>query len=210
MVHICTPQTPKLMQHQEDVIIHRNKRFEHITYEGHHLAGRIFQNCTFFKCNLKGSTFEDSSFDKCLFDDCDISLMKMKDTSFSGIQVKNSKALGVMWLDADAPFSIQFTDSRISFCSFYGKALKKVKFINCIADEVDFSECNLTEADFAGTDLRNARFFNTNLTKANFVGATNYFIDIQSNKIAKAKFSLPEAISFLHALGIELVEERGE
>jgi uncharacterized protein YjbI with pentapeptide repeats len=198
------------MQQNEDFIAHKNKRFENITYEGKHLEGRVFQNCTFYKCNLKGCTFEDSSFDKCVFDDCDISLMKIKDTSFSNVTVKNSKALGIMWLDADAPFSIQFLDSRISFCSFYGKPLKKAKFLNCNADETDFSECNLMEADFAGTDLRNARFFNTNLTKANFVGATNYFIDTQTNKISKAKFSLPEAISFLHALDIELIDDISE
>jgi len=186
--------------------MHTGKKFENISYEDKYLNGRIFKNCTFYKSSLKGCVFEDSSFDDCVFDDCDLSLLKLKSTSFSRVTLKNCKAIGIIWADALNPFSIAFQQSRISFSSFYGKNLKKAQFIQCIADEVDFSECNLSQADFSGTELTRATFSNTDLTKANFTGATNYFIDARTNKLQKAKFSLPEALSFLYAMGIELDE----
>jgi len=195
------------MSQNDDQHFHENKQFKNVTYEDKHLVGRVFKNCTFYKCSMKGCFFEDSNFDRCTFDECDISLMKFKDTGFSGVTIKNSKAIGVLWVDTDSPFSAQFLDSRISFSSFFGKNLKKINILRCQADEADFSNCNLMQADFSGTDLRNAIFSNSDLSKANFVGATNYYIDAKNNKIAKAKFSLPEALSFLYAMDIELVED---
>ncbi len=204
MQHICYQQG--MMQANPGEIVHKDKKFENITYENKHLIGRVFRNCTFSKSSMKGCKFEDSSFDGCTFDDCDISLMKFQDTAFTNITVNNCKAMGIAWSEATNPFSIQFLHSRISYSVFYGKNLRKTKIVHCQADEADFSECNLSQADFGYTDLRGARFSNTDLTKANFAGAKNYYIDPAANKIAKAKFSLPEALSFLQVLDIELVD----
>ncbi|MBC7426078.1 MAG: pentapeptide repeat-containing protein [Bacteroidia bacterium] len=192
------------VENTNEEIIQQDRQYENITFEEKILKNRVFIKCSFHKSSLKGCTFENSVFEDCVFDDCDISLMKFKDTSFSNVTLKNCKAIGVLWVETNNPFSINCTNTRLSFCSFYSKSLKKSKFVNCIADEVDFSECNLAGADFTGTDLRNARFLNCDLSKANFVGALNYFIDARSNKISKARFSLPEALSFLTALDIEL------
>ena len=41
--------------------------------------------------------------------------------------------------------------------------------------------------------------------KADFTDATNYQIDIFTNKITGAKFSLPDAVNLLESLRIELV-----
>ena len=185
---------------------HLNKTFENVVWEEKHITGKNFDNCTFYKCSLKGCIFEDCYFEKCTFDECDLSLVKFKETSLSHVKINGSKAIGVVWYEAGNPLSVSFNNSRISYSSFYGKNCKKTKFINCIADDVDFSNCNLSQADFAGTDLKNAIFSNTDLTQANFAGALNYSINPEVNKIKKAKFSLPEALSFLYSLDIVLVD----
>lgn len=41
---------------------------------------------------------------------------------------------------------------------------------------------------------------------ANFIGARNYAIDPTQNTLKKAKFSLPEAMSLLRSLDIELID----
>ena len=185
--------------------LHSNKVFENINWEDKQIVGKTFEHCKFYKCSLKGSFFEDCIFEKTLFEECDISLIKFKDTSFNDIVVSGSKAIGIAWHHANNPLSINFENSKISYSSFYGKSLKKVRVINCVAEEVDFTNCNLTMANFEGTDCRNAIFSNTDISKSNFVGALNYTIDLATNKAKGAKFSLPEALSFLNNLGIVIV-----
>lgn len=84
--------------------------------------------------------------------------------------------------------------------------LRKSLMHNCVAREADFAETNFSEAKLCGTDLTAARFANTNLTKADLRQAKNYSIRPDSNKIKKAKFSLPEAMLLLYGLDIELEE----
>jgi fluoroquinolone resistance protein len=186
---------------------HLNRKFENVIWEEKNIVGKNFDHCQFYKCSLKGCFFEDCYFEKCTFEECDLSLIKFKDTSMSGVQINGSKAIGIVWHSANNPLSVNFNNSRISYANFFGKNLKKAKFINCIADEVDFTNCNLTQADFEGTELRNAIFSNCDLTQANFVKAVNYSINLNNNKTKKATFSLPEALSFLYSLDIILVEE---
>lgn len=50
----------------------------------------------------------------------------------------------------------------------------------------------------------NSLFGNTNLIKADFTNSTNYTINLLENKIQGAKFSLPDAISLLHGMNIEI------
>jgi fluoroquinolone resistance protein len=80
----------------------------------------------------------------------------------------------------------------------------------CIAREVSFEEADLTKADCRGTDFSGSRFNHTNLTEADFTGALNYAISPSDNTLKKTRFSLPEAMSLLHALDIVLIDEFGE
>lgn len=75
---------------------------------------------------------------------------------------------------------------------FSGSKLKDVHFTNTI----------LIGADFSDVDLTGAIFHNSDLSKAEFSKATRYTIDPQTNKIKKAKFSLPEALGLLQAFDI--------
>jgi len=190
----------------DDDVLHEHRKFENITWEGKTITSREFYDCHFYKCSLKESVFVECSFEKCTFEECDLSLIQFKKTSLSRVVLQHSKAIGVAWHNARPPLTIEFHHSRISYSSFSGMNLKKGIFKACQADEADFSECNLTLADFRGTDLAGARFAGTDLTQANFVGAQRYAIDVQGNKVKKAKFSLPDALALLDGLGVEIVE----
>ena len=74
--------------------------------------------------------------------------------------------------------------------SFYKLNLKKTRFINCDLQEVDFVETDLSGALFTNCNLGRAVFERTNLTQADFSSAYNYSLDPESNKIAKARFSM--------------------
>ncbi|MBN9297610.1 MAG: pentapeptide repeat-containing protein [Filimonas sp.] len=187
-------------------VFYNDKRFEDEVHDGKTITGVEFYKCHFYKCSFKETKFSECSFEQCVFEECDLSLMKINKTTFSSVQVKSSKAIGVIWSDVINAFAIDFTQSNINYGNFVGKQLKKVKFINCSIAEADFSDCNLSQAVFTGSDLTNARFIQSDLTQANFIDATNYTIDVNINKIKKAKFKLPEALSLLYSLDI-IVEE---
>ncbi len=183
---------------------HENKTFEKINYQGQIVEDRKFINCVFKNCTLAETFFKDCQFEDCTFDNCDLSLMKVDKSTFKKLQLIRSKAIGVQWFDARNPFTITCTESNISYSSFFGKDLKKAKFIKCEAKETDFTDCNLSEAVFTGTDLSGARFVDCDLSFANFREAKNYSFDVRQNKLKKTMCSLPEAISLLNYFDIIL------
>ncbi len=76
----------------------------------------------------------------------------------------------------------------------------KSEFQDC-----DFFEAKLSSTDFSFCKLKGSLFENCDLTKADFRNATAYSIDPNQNKLIKAKFSMPEVLTFLEPLGIEIV-----
>ena len=182
--------------------IHEGKVFDKIDWQETEVLGRKFIDCTFRKCKLNGLSFVSCHFTDCVFEDCDLSLLKVKGSFFSRVEILRSKAIGIHWFEAGDPFSVQFSDTNISYSSFFGKTIKKPKFKNCVAKETDFSECVFIQGDFAGSDLTLARFSGSNLTQADFSNASGYYIDFAENRVTKAKFSLPEALNLLNQFDI--------
>ena len=185
--------------------------FQKVKFEGARLASKEFDECVFTHCSFRESTFLECKFSDCTFQDCDLGLVRFEGTAFSDVKFERSKVIGVNWtlaawsrFQSESPIS--FVDCVVDFSAFIGLTLRKMVIRKCRAQEVEFSDADLTSANFSGTDLAKSRFSHTNLTKANFEGATNYSIDLATNKITKAKFSLPEALSLLYGLDIVLVE----
>jgi uncharacterized protein YjbI with pentapeptide repeats len=110
-----------LMNRREEENTHHHKKFDNITWEEKTISGRYFDHCTFCKCSLKGSVFEDCNFEKCVFEECDLSLIKLKDTTVSSAQINGSKAIGIVWHAASNPLSVNFKDSRIVTAVFTAK-----------------------------------------------------------------------------------------
>lgn len=137
--------------------------------------------------------------------------MKVKYSSFSNTVFKESKIIGVNWSEASSVTGsigepLHFSKSIINHSTFSGLNLKKITIKECTAKDVDFRDADLTGSDLRDTDFIDTIFLNTNLTEANFTGAVNYSINATANKIKKAKFSLPEAMSLLYGLNIILDE----
>lgn len=85
-------------------------------------------------------------------------------------------------------------------------SLREMSMIDCKAHDVDFRDADLTQADFSQSDFTNSLFNQTLLAEANFTDAINYNINVFENNVKRAKFSLPEAMSLLQYLDIELVD----
>jgi len=183
---------------------------EHI--ENSRLVSKTFLNCTFEECSYKETEFISCRFVDCYFHNCDLSMIRVEDSRFSDIHIRYSKVIGVNWALANwstglLEGSLSFLNCALNYSTFLGVPLPGVKIIDCVATDVDFRECNLTKADFTGTDLSESLFHRTDLTEANLRDAYNYQIDPRNNIVTRTRFSLPEAMSLLYSMDINLEDE---
>lgn len=186
------------------------KSFEGLESGGVEFGRAEFRDCSFVKCRFPETTFDTCTFDGCAFRECDLGLAKLPRCSFSGTVFEGCKLLGVNWTEARWAATrlwdpVAFRKCVLDHSTFLGLSLRSISFKDCIAKEVDFREADLSKADFGGTDLEGSLFASTNLTEACLEGAVNYSIDPRFNTLKGAKFSLPEAMSLLSGLGIELI-----
>jgi uncharacterized protein YjbI with pentapeptide repeats len=185
--------------------------FNGVTLEGGAVEETNFYDCRFEQCTLREVQFVRCRFRDCEFVGCDLSLMQVKGSSFANVRFEESHVIGVNWSEAEWPRfgeirPINFKNCALSYSTFFGVKLKQCDFIDCVAKDADFSEADLTEANCTGTDFAQSRFLHTDLTQTNLRGAQNYAIDATANVLKSTKFSLPEAMSLLYSLDIELEE----
>jgi fluoroquinolone resistance protein len=189
-----------------------SEEFKKIVLKNGQISLKEFSGCTFIKCAFNETVFQDCRFHNCFFKGCDLSLVRLKSCSFTNTQFEDSQLIGVNWTETAWATSkvaltpVNFLGCVINYSTFMGLNLKKVGMIRCTAKDVSFEEANLTQANCRFTDFMNSRFMRTNLTDADFTGAKNYSIAPSLNTLKKTKFSLPEAMSLLYNLDIQLTE----
>lgn len=189
---------------------HSNRQFRDIHGAGATLEGLRFEDCRFDHCDFSEATLRDCRFRDCEFVDCNLSLARLGGSQL-GARFVDSKLVGIDWTLAHWPTirleaAIAFERCALNDGSFFGLSLRELTMAECRAHDVDFSEADLEDADFRHSDLRGAIFRRTRLARADFRDATDYRIDVFLNDIKHAKFSLPEAVSLLQGLDIDLTE----
>lgn len=193
---------------------YEDQTFKGMVLENDEVREITFQDCTFENCSFKETTVRSCKFSHCSFKNCDLSLMKVDGSTFKDTNFEDSKVIGVNWVKAswgrkEIVHLIQTIDFRrcvLNYSTFMGLDLEKMTLRKCIARDVDFSEANLKGADCRFTDFENSQFRHTDLSGVDFCGATNYFIQPHLNTIKQARFSLPEAMSLLYNLDIEICD----
>ncbi|MCH1930278.1 pentapeptide repeat-containing protein [Shewanella sp. A25] len=172
--------------------------------------GLEFEECEFHDCNFSAAQWRKCKFSDCRFIGCNLSLLELSLSQFSGVEFDECKLVGIDWTRASWPpltfaSPLIFRASIVSDSSFMGLKLDEMVMQSCRAHDVDFRDGRFHRADFSGTDFGHSLFGRTELIDADFTDATDYDIDIFSNKIKGAKFSREEAIRLLNGLDIELV-----
>lgn len=189
---------------------HSGRSFRGIHHAGATLEGRRFDDCRFEHCDFSEATLRDCRFRDCEFVDCNLSLARLAGSQF-GARFVDSKLVGIDWTLARWPSvridaALAFERCALNDSSFFGLSLRELAIVECRAHDVDFTEADLEDADFRHSDLRGAIFRRTRLARADFREATDYRIDVLLNDVKHARFSLPEAVSLLHGLDIDLSE----
>jgi fluoroquinolone resistance protein len=148
----------------------------------------------------------------CQFTHCNLSLVKVVDCHFAQVSFSQCKVVGLNWTEAmwpkiSMPGMLSFEECALNHSTFIGLDLQQCTIRKCMAKDADFREANFTGADLSSTDFSDSLFGETNLTGADFSFATNYQINPNRNRITNAIFMLPEAISLLYSMDIQLKEE---
>jgi uncharacterized protein YjbI with pentapeptide repeats len=197
----------------------QSETFKNITAAAGVFEDLRFLDCTFNKCNFPESFFRGCKFLNCTFKNCNLDLIHIPATSFNGVRFEKTHCAGVDWTEAHWerlpwPGAIQFYHSSVNHNTFMGLKLPRLVLNHCIAIEANFEECDLTGSDLRSTDFSGCRFHHTNLSGADLTRSVNYVIPPQYNQFKGTRFNLPEALSLLHALDIQLVDttesEEGE
>lgn len=164
-----------------------------------------YDRCTFVNCDLSHVDLSDCKFDECTFIKCNLSVVKLKLTALREVNFKDCKLLGLRFDDCNEfGLSVSFDTCVLNLSSFYKTRMIKTIFKNCQLKETDFTECDLTSAVFDNCDLSSATFDHSNIEKADFRTSYNYSIDLENNKIKKAKFSYSGILGLLDKYDIEI------
>lgn len=167
--------------------------------QGEELSGCEFIGIPFAGQNLKGLAFID-----CKFTGCNLSNLSLMNAVLRDVHFKDCNLMGINWTEIRKGGTFHFSSCKLDYGCFQRMDLRGQKFEDCSVREADFSEANLAKANFTGCQLSGTIFNNVNLEKSDFRQAHNYFIDPRLAKLKEAKFSFPEAIVLLEALGINV------
>ncbi|MFD2148495.1 pentapeptide repeat-containing protein [Mucilaginibacter antarcticus] len=125
-----------------------------------------------------------------MFDNCNLSMMKLDRSTLNNVSFKDCKILGVNFSAAeDFLFTVAFESCSLDYSSFMRKKMPKTVFKKSSLKEVTFTQANLAGSVFDDCNLLETVFRQTNLTSVNFSTALNYIIDPELNTMKKAIFS---------------------
>jgi fluoroquinolone resistance protein len=140
----------------------------------------------------------------CTFENCVLNSPKLHDTVLQASFV-NCKIQGINFFTAKRSLlSLKFESCLLRYSSFAELSLPSISFEGCTLENVDFADAKLVSAKFIGATFSDCTFKNTDLSKADFRNARGYLIDPTLNKVSKARFDLPEAVSLLAPFNIRL------
>lgn len=168
-------------------------------------SGTTFSRCTFEGCDFSGLRLSATRFEDCRFHDCNLSNTVVDHTRFDGAVFETCKLVGLNFGSADPlTFTLSLTKCLLRYVNFSQLRWKKAVVADCDAVESDFRGAHLAGADFSRTRFRACRFSGADLSRADFRHAEGYDLDLRTENIRGAKFSLSEAMNLLAPFGLEI------
>lgn len=152
---------------------------------------QLFEQCTFRKLKAPEAVLSGSTFVNCRFEECDLSKIELKKTKLNDVFFVKTRLMHVDFSLCD-PFALQldFLECQLDYTVFLNRKLKKTRFVECSMKEAHFLQCDLAGALFKECNLELAKFSENNLTQADFATSYNLRMNLDDNKVKKARFSL--------------------
>ena len=186
-----------------------NRSFDDIRVTDVTVENMRFSDCVFNGCRAENVTFRNCSFLDCVFNDCAVRNIRSDVSVLRGAEFLHCRLFGLNFaeLGGGGPFDqplYRLERCELRYCYFINMELRRFGFSSSSMTDCEFSSCDLQGRDLSGCDLSGAVFTGCDLRECDFRGAAGYSVDITSNKLKGAAFSLPEAVRLLGGLGIKV------
>ena len=179
--------------------------WERYDFTAEDLSGTTFSSCTFEGCDFSAVRLLKTRFEGCRFVESNFSNTVIDHTRFDGVVLESCKLVGLNFGSADPlVFELSVFKCLLRYVNFSQIRWKKAVVRDCEASDSDFRGAQLAGADFHGTKFRACRFHAADLQKADFSGAEGYDLDLRTENLKKAIFSLPEALNLLAPFDLEI------
>ncbi|MDR2285734.1 MAG: pentapeptide repeat-containing protein [Sphingobacterium sp.] len=193
-----------------EIVTHADKTFQQVDYSEKELRNREFVRCHFVGCDFSKSDLRTNDFEDCTFETCNLSMANLQGVGLRNVIFKDCKIMGVDFSSLNKfMFSFSFEKCQLDYSIFYGANLKKMRFFKCSLRETDFSEADLSGSVFAECDLLGTTFVETNIEKVDFRTSTNVILDLDINKVKKAKFTIYQLELLLLKYDLEVENDAG-
>ncbi|MCC8166074.1 MAG: pentapeptide repeat-containing protein [Planctomycetes bacterium] len=161
-----------------------------------------FENCHFDTMALVDVVLTNCVFSDCVFRNVDVSGLRLQNTVFHTVA-----CIGIDWSEVGHtgklfPLFKEISGCTLKFNSFYKTKLSKTPIVGSALLDCAFIGCDLTGCVFRESDFLNTNFQDCDLSNADFRQARNYRINTASNRLRKARFSVPEVFGLLDNLDI--------
>ena len=162
------------------------------------LTGTTFSSCTFDACDFSGVRLSGTRFEACRFVESNFSNTIVDHTRFDAVVLESCKLVGLNFGSADLLiFELSVSKCLLRYVNFSQIRWKGAVLTDCDASETDFRGAQMAGADLRRTRFRACRFSGANLEKADFSHAEGYDLDLRTENLKKAIFTLPEALNLL-------------
>ena len=184
---------------------HDQATFDRIRFTDPDVQGTSFSRCEFKECDFSALTLSNTRFEACRFVDCNLSNTVVDHTRFDGAVFEGCKLVGLNFGSSDPlVFELALRRCVLRYVNFSQLRWKNAVVADCEVLDSDFRGAKLTGGDFTRTRFRACRFHSADLTKADFSHAEGYDLDVRTETLKKAVFTLPEALNLLAPFDLDL------
>lgn len=192
------------------MIERHEQRIEALRLSGEPLEDTEYAECAFSACEFSDVVMHNIKFVNCTFDDCVLRTVSFRECSMLRVELRNCALVGLDWSAVRrhgarlAPLAAMRA-CTVKYNTFIDMGITKMDFTGSALLDCYFQDCDLRQATLRECDLQNTVFQHCDLSRADFRDARNYAVNVMNNKVAKARFSLPDAIGLLS--GFDVVVE---
>lgn len=179
--------------------------WDHFDFTSQDLAQAQFSGCQFVGCDFSGVRLSSTRFEDCRFVDCNLSNTVVDHTRFDEVTLEGCKLVGLNFGASDPlTFGLMVERCLLKYVNFSQMRWRKAVVRDCDALDSDFRGAKLSGADFSRTRFRSCRFSAADLSGADFSFAEGYDLDLRTENLKKAIFTLPEAMNLLAPFDLEI------
>lgn len=187
-------------------MILQSERIEELDYSRRDLSHGQWDDCSFHSCSFDEAALVSMQINDCVFERCTFILTDLAHATLNQVHFHECTIIGVHFeKTSELLFSVTFSGCLLDSITCSGRSFKGGRITDCTIRSSDLFRLDLSHVDFSHSSFQEVAFSACDLSYADFSSASGYSIDPENNRISHMRCSLPEAVSFLRFLDMDIV-----